>query len=86
MIKIKQSVTINRPVEEIFEYMVNPENEQRYRSGLLELEITSEGPYGVGTTSPGGERRQPLTCIQDWKAAMSFSTWRIADSTFSVYP
>lgn len=51
MTKMEMSIVINRPVEEVFEFVTNPENEPLYRSGLLESEITSEGPYGVGTTT-----------------------------------
>ncbi|MFQ6089520.1 MAG: SRPBCC family protein [Candidatus Methanofastidiosia archaeon] len=50
MVKIEQSVVINRPVEEVFTFLSNPENELQYRSSLLEAEQTSEGPMGVGTT------------------------------------
>lgn len=50
MIKIEQSVVINRPVEEVFAYILNPENDTTWQSGVLESEQTSEGPIGVGTT------------------------------------
>ena len=51
MTKLEMSIVINRPVEEVFEYLSDPENEQQHRPGLLESEIMSEGPYGVGTTT-----------------------------------
>ena len=45
----KQSVVINRPVEEVFEFSTNPENEPLWNAGIQKSEITSEGPMGVGT-------------------------------------
>jgi carbon monoxide dehydrogenase subunit G len=42
MAKLEHSVVINRPLEEVFKFLSNPENEQQRRSGLLEPEITSE--------------------------------------------
>ena len=50
MAKLEAGITINRPVEEVFAFTSNPENEPLWRSELLEMEQTSEGPIGVGTT------------------------------------
>jgi uncharacterized protein YndB with AHSA1/START domain len=50
MVKVEISEVINRPVEEIFEYISNPENTSQWQSGVLEMEQTSKGPRGVGTT------------------------------------
>ena len=50
MIKIENSVVINRPVDEIFEFMANAENNPQWQSGAQEVVKTSEGPIGVGTT------------------------------------
>ncbi len=51
MAKLEHSIVIKRPVEEVFEFMNNPENEKLYRSGLIETELTSEGSIGVGSTT-----------------------------------
>jgi len=50
MIKMEQSVVINRPVEEVFEFLANPENGPQWQSGIQEVRKTSEGPVGAGTT------------------------------------
>ncbi len=50
MARIEASVVINRPVEEVFEFVTNPKNDLLWQSGVLESEQTSEGPMGVGTT------------------------------------
>jgi carbon monoxide dehydrogenase subunit G len=51
MAKLDYTIVINRPVEDVFEFMNNPENEKLYRSGIIELEKISDGPIGVGTTT-----------------------------------
>ncbi len=50
MIKIENSYVINRPIEEVFEFMANSENDPQWSSGAQEVMKTSEGPTGVGTT------------------------------------
>jgi uncharacterized protein YndB with AHSA1/START domain len=48
MRRIEVSVVINRPIEEVFAYVTNPENEPLWQSGVLESELVGEGPLGVG--------------------------------------
>jgi uncharacterized membrane protein len=50
MAHFEHSVVINRPVEEVFEYMLDIHKVAQWRSGLVESEKTSEGPTGVGST------------------------------------
>ena len=50
MIEIENSVVINKPVEEVFEFISNSENNPQWQSGSQEVVKTSEGPIGVGTT------------------------------------
>jgi dehydrogenase/reductase SDR family protein 12 len=48
-IKIETSVVINKPVESVFEFMANSENDTQWQSGVLDSRKKSEGPRGVGT-------------------------------------
>jgi uncharacterized membrane protein len=50
MTKVEVSVIINRPAVEVFGFISNFENNPRWQSGVQEATITSEGPFGVGTT------------------------------------
>jgi uncharacterized protein YndB with AHSA1/START domain len=50
MIKLENSVVINRPIDEVFEFMANSENNPQWQSGAQEVMKTSEGPIDVGTT------------------------------------
>jgi carbon monoxide dehydrogenase subunit G len=47
--ELEINIVINRPVEDVFALLSNPENDHKWRSGI-EVKKTSEGPYGVGTT------------------------------------
>jgi carbon monoxide dehydrogenase subunit G len=50
MTTITQSVTINRPVAEVWAFISNFENTTRWSRGVLEARRTSDGPLGVGST------------------------------------
>lgn len=47
--KIEHSVVINRPVEEVFDYVTKPENTPRWQSGMVASERIAGGPMSVGT-------------------------------------
>lgn len=51
MIRIEQSVVINRPIGEVFAFVSDPEKMSFWMSELVEAKQTSEGPVGVGTTA-----------------------------------
>ena len=50
MINIEERITIHRPIGEVFTYMTDLRNTPEWQSGLLEVQQTTEGPVGVGTT------------------------------------
>ena len=45
------SVGIDRPAEEVFMFLTDVENRPRWISAVEEMELTSEGPLGVGSTA-----------------------------------
>jgi len=47
---LAQSVTVNRPVQEVWEFISNFENTSRWSRGVLEARQTSDGPLGTGST------------------------------------
>jgi len=49
MIRIQASMTVNRPLEEVFRFMTNHQNALRWQSGLLEARVTND-VVGVGKT------------------------------------
>jgi carbon monoxide dehydrogenase subunit G len=44
------SIFINRPQQEVFDFLSNPANDLQWRSSVESAEWTSEGPPGVGST------------------------------------
>ena len=46
--RYENSVTIERPVEDVFTYMTTVENSPTWQSPVLEARQTSSGPLGVG--------------------------------------
>jgi carbon monoxide dehydrogenase subunit G len=50
MIDFESSVLINRPQQEVFDFLTNPANDAKWQSGTELAEWTSEAPHGVGST------------------------------------
>ncbi len=50
MARAEVSTMIKRSVEDVFAVIINPENDPKWSSAVLEAKQTSPGPIGVGTT------------------------------------
>ena len=50
MLTFERSIFINRPPQEVFDFMSNPANDTKWRDSAVSSEWTSEGPPGVGST------------------------------------
>jgi uncharacterized protein YndB with AHSA1/START domain len=48
MIVGESTVTINRPVEDVFGYVSEPKNEPTWHNDVVEVRTTSEGPVELG--------------------------------------
>jgi len=46
--RVQQSVIINRPVEQVFAYIINYRNAPRWQRSILENQVTPEGPAQEG--------------------------------------
>src|SRR5262249_8058177 len=49
MIHIEESITINRPIEEVFAFVSDFRTVSQWQSGVVDVRLTPEGPIGVGT-------------------------------------
>jgi uncharacterized membrane protein len=49
MVRVEESVTIDRPVEEVFAYLADIEKQPEWVSSLLESTKSSDEPTGEGT-------------------------------------
>ena len=50
MARIERQVSINAPVEKVFSYLADLPRHAEWAAHRLQLQQTSEGPLGVGTT------------------------------------
>jgi uncharacterized membrane protein len=50
MMKFENSVIIKQPVKEVFDFVTNLNNNPRWQTDILELEITSAGRFQQGST------------------------------------
>jgi uncharacterized membrane protein len=48
--RFENSVMINQPVRQVFEYVTDFHNNAAWQSDILEMEITSDGTFGHGAT------------------------------------
>jgi carbon monoxide dehydrogenase subunit G len=53
MAKFEINLVINRPIEEVFAFISNPENLLRWRAGTLDIKKDSSAPLGVGSVVRG---------------------------------
>jgi uncharacterized protein YndB with AHSA1/START domain len=63
----ENTVTINRPIEEVFEYVSTPENDPTWVSASLRHQRTSPGPMGVGTTTEEDVKFLERTSRYTWE-------------------
>ena len=49
MARIEGEIMINRPVEEVFDFVADERNEPRYNPGMVRAEMLSPGPVGLGS-------------------------------------
>ena len=49
MAHVEGAITINRPVEEVFDFVADERIEPRYNTQMLRAEQISAGPIGLGT-------------------------------------
>ena len=69
MPEIRGSVDILRPVEDVFAYLTDPKNNVQWETGVVEMELTSEGPLRVGSK---GRRVEKLMGTDE-------GTWEITE-------
>lgn len=50
MVEVNGDILIGRPVEEVFDFVANQENEPQYNPEMRVTSKTTEGPIGAGTT------------------------------------
>ena len=86
MFRIEGTVSIHRPPEIVFAYLSNPKNSLDWETGVVEMELTSDEPIGVGSKGRRVESQMGTDRgtweITEYEAnktiAMSFESQRFA--------
>jgi carbon monoxide dehydrogenase subunit G len=47
--RFQATVTIDRPIDEVFAFLADGENDTKFSKRIVEIEKTTDGPPGVGT-------------------------------------
>ncbi len=47
---LEASITINQPIEKVFDFVTDVNNAAKWQSGIIEAKSTSNGATGVGST------------------------------------
>jgi carbon monoxide dehydrogenase subunit G len=71
MIEFNQEILINRPQQEVFDFVSDPANDSQWQSGSEGGAWSSEGPVGVGSTASSatkfmGRRIESTLEITSW--------------------
>jgi uncharacterized protein YndB with AHSA1/START domain len=65
MVHVRGEIVINRPVDEVFDFVADERNEPRYNPRMLRAEKLSPGPVGLGSqfraVMQSGPRRVVMT-------------------------
>ena len=49
MIELEFTIDLDRPVEQVYDFVINAENLRLWQSGLIKSELLTRGPLRVGT-------------------------------------
>lgn len=72
MPRVEVSEMINRPVEDVWEYVANPHNQVQWQSSARDREVITDGPLGKGTRIRGvdqflGRKIESVDEITEWE-------------------
>jgi Polyketide cyclase / dehydrase and lipid transport len=57
MITVEKEVLVERPADEVFDFLADVRNEERWNPNVLRIESEADGPLAVGGTFEGVYRR-----------------------------
>jgi uncharacterized protein YndB with AHSA1/START domain len=61
------TTVVDRPVEEVFRFLADGENDRKFSSRVLEIRKTTEGPPGVGTVYASRVKDAGLTTQREFE-------------------
>ena len=84
MARVEGEITINRPVEGVFDFVADERNELRYNPRMVRAELISEGPIGVGTRFRAELRTMGRTVPMTVEFTAYERPWRVGSLTSSA--
>jgi hypothetical protein len=62
MARVEGEITIQRPVEEVFDFVGDERNEPRYNPRIVDAQLISDSSIGLGTRFAPSSRRSEAPC------------------------
>ena len=66
MVDMSASIFIDRPPNEVFDYVMDVVHDVQWRTGVVEARYTSDGPVGVGATGFDRVETNGRTLVSEW--------------------
>ena len=60
------TITIDRPIESVFDFLADGENDKKFSARIIEIAKTTDGPVGVGTRYVSKAKDMGLTAEHDF--------------------
>jgi uncharacterized membrane protein len=87
MFTVTESITIARPVDEVFAFLADGRNRAKWDTSVISEELTSPPPLGVGSTLHTRMRVMSREVEFDWRVTRFDSPRRMAiESTAGMLP
>ncbi len=85
---VEASITINRPIAEVFVFVTDFGNATQWQPGIIEARVTSNGPVGVGTTYTWvqqfvGQKMDTSGQVTVWSPPTAYE-WKSTSGPFPV--
>ena len=61
------TITIDRPIESVFDFLADGENDKRFSKRIIEISKTTDGPVGVGTRYVSKAKDMGLTAEHEFE-------------------
>jgi carbon monoxide dehydrogenase subunit G len=65
--KFEATVTIDKPIEEVFAFLADGENDKKFSPRVQKIEKTTDGPPGVGTVYASTVKDAGMTTQREFK-------------------
>jgi carbon monoxide dehydrogenase subunit G len=81
--RFESTVVIDRPIEEVFAFLADGENDKKFSPRVLEIRKTTDGPPGLGTVYASTVKDAGMTTKREFKLTEFAAPTRIRWSELS---